>query len=97
MKYLALILFSLPAQADYWFVELGLGNNANLTGCSICWDDGGGVGAIFSGGYVLEVKNNVAVKVFIFHTSQIDVGPPWNDRDETSVDFIGISLQKRWY
>ena len=97
MKYIILILFSLPAQADYWFAEIGIGNNTNLTGCSICWDDGGGMGAILSGGYVWEHDNDVFVKAFIFHDSQWDVGPPWNDDDESSLDFIGLSIQKRWY
>ena len=94
MRLLALLLFSLPAQADYWFAEIGLGNNTNLGGCSICWNDGGGMGTIAAVGYVWEKPDNIFIKAQVLHNSQWN---SWGSTDESSVDFIGISLQKRWY
>lgn len=85
----SLLLISSNTFAGEIFAELGVGNNTNLTGSSVPWDDGGGTGCMLkvyyqTGGWIMGWT----------HLSQCDVGPPFNFKDESSVDHIGIAY--RW-
>jgi hypothetical protein len=77
------------------YIEVGLGHNTNLTGCTGCWNDGGGVGALLSIGYTHQI-NNISASIHWTHLSQLDIGPPFNNEDESSVDFIGVSVRFVW-
>lgn len=77
-----------------WYFEVGVGKNANLTGCSDCWEDGGSPGAYFA----LRREQHMAGNTYWFfqyvHLSNWLAGPPFNDKPETSVDHIGAGF--RW-
>ncbi len=75
------------------FIELGVGNNTNLTGCSVCWDDGGGTGAHLAVGYTFPIRHNVSLDLHWSHFSQWEVGAPFNDKHESSVDHIGVKFR----
>ena len=93
----AVLLFSASLFArDYFYAEIGLGNNTDLTGASIPWDDGGGTGSMFAFGYSWRVARTVQVEINWSHYSQIDVGPPFNHKKESSLDHFGIKLRKRF-
>ena len=90
------------AHGNYAYIELGLGNNTNLSGSSIPWDDGGGTAAMFSFGYAFMLENDVQLEVHWSHFSQLDVGAigvkPLNNisPDESSLDHFGIKIRKRF-
>jgi len=69
-------------------LEAGAGKNGNWTGSSIPWDDGGGVG--FYGSIRYEWEYAVCHGS---HFSQYDVGPPSNDRSESSLDHLGCAFR----
>lgn len=98
MRLIILLLLSVSTvSADYLFINIGAGNNTNLTGASIPWDDAGGVGCAFTLGYVTPVKGskNLHFGTRWLHISQCDQGAPFNDNPESSVDHIGIFLEYR--
>ena len=84
------------AHGNFAYAEIGIGNNTDLTGASIPWEDGGGTGTMFAFGYAWEVEPTVQVEINWSHYSQIDVGPPFNDKNESSLDHFGIKLRKRF-
>jgi hypothetical protein len=93
MKYILIVLvfFAGPVAAESkTYLEIGAGKNGNLTLCSICWHDGGGVGAYIS------IRNEWSNGVFIqlSHFSQYDVGLPFDMRPESTLDHLGIGM--RW-
>lgn len=80
--------------ADTSYLEVGLGGNRNLTGCSDCWNDGDGTGAYIRLGWEMNLKpNNWKAGIHWTHLSQWDVGPPFNNDTESSVDHIGMYLR----
>lgn len=85
---LILLLFSGSTFAcDGFHVEIGAGKNGNFTGSSVPWDDGGGVAAYFG----LRYYGKLGVCQYS-HYSQWEVGPPFNDAVESSLDHIGCAL-----
>lgn len=92
---LLLLTISLPASADYWFIGIGVGDNSNATGCSVCWEDQDGLGGVLVVGREWTLAPELAVRAHWLHLSQYDVGPPFNDKDESSVDHFGIYLEYR--
>ena len=71
-------------------LEIGAGKNGNLTSQheSTQWEDGGGVGSYFSLRY--EWKYAVCQGS---HYSQWNVGPPFNDKPESSLDHLGCAFR----
>ncbi len=99
MKYLIglLLLFSQAHAAEsYVYLELGVGGNTNITGASIPWENAGNAACVAELGYVHQINKRWWGKARILHLSQCFAGPPFNDKKESSVDHIGISLQYRW-
>ena len=94
--YMALSCTSLAAHDGYFYTGIGFGSNDNWFGCSDCWDDGGGVGSSLFAGYSLDFGNGIHGALEWRHYSQIDVGPPFNDDDESSLDTLHITFEKRW-
>tara|TARA_R110000851_G_C13000138_1_gene558219 strand:- start:580 stop:870 length:291 start_codon:yes stop_codon:yes gene_type:complete len=89
--FIVLALFAGPVAAESeTYLEIGAGKNGNLLSCSICWHDGGGVAAYIS------IRNQWSNGLFIHltHFSQYDVGPPFNQRAESTIDHLGIGM--RW-
>ena len=74
------------------YIEVGIGTNTNLTGCSICWDDAGGVGTLLGAGYKWRTTKHLTTTLHWTHLSQVDKGIPFNDAVESSVDHIGVKL-----
>jgi hypothetical protein len=72
------------------YFEIGAGKNGNLTACSICWNDGGGIGAYIS------IRNEWDNGFFIqlTHFSQYNVGEPFNFEPESTLDHVGAGM--RW-
>jgi len=91
---LLMILFSIFMYADVFacesglHLEVGAGNNTNLTGSAVPWDDGGGMGAYLALRY--ETKRVVC---HFSHYSQWDIGAPFNDTDESSLDHLGCAFR----
>lgn len=88
MLALVLVLVTASVAAEGFYFELGGGVNTSLFGGKE-WDNGGGAGAYFSFRY--EQDNYV---IHYTHYSQWDVGPPVNNRSESTLDHIGIAF--RW-
>ncbi len=72
------------------YLEIGAGKNGNLAACSICWNDGGGIGAYIS--IRNEWKNGFFIN--LTHFSQYNVGEPFNFDPESTLDHLGIGM--RW-
>tara|TARA_R110000796_G_scaffold163624_1_gene280579 strand:+ start:166 stop:471 length:306 start_codon:yes stop_codon:yes gene_type:complete len=90
---LCTILMYSPLAWSKVYLELGLGNNTNLTGSSTPWNDGGGTGGFFSFNYETLLYKRTYVIYHWSHYSQLQVGPPFNDDDESSLDHFGIKLR----
>ena len=79
------------------YVEVGMGWNTTLTGQADQWNDGGaGVGgAKIIVGVDGVVKNNPHLRAGCSyeHFSHWFVGPPFNNRAESSLDHIGCSVR----
>jgi hypothetical protein len=78
------------------YVEVGVGNNTNLSGCSECWNDGGGTGALLGMGYIHHVSPEVSLVVHWTHFSQWEIGAPFNNKDESSIDHLGLKVVYEW-
>ena len=91
MKILMLLaLLPMIAMADSsTYFEIGAGKNGNLTGSSHEWYDNGGTGAYFA--FRTEWDNGFFVQYS--HYSQYEVGQPFNDKGESSLDHIGFGLR----
>jgi len=77
------------------YVEAGAGYNANLTGCSNCWEDAdaGPFGAYLRLGYEWSGNEHFVYGVHWAHLSQWFKGVPFTDEDESSVDHIGAYIR----
>jgi hypothetical protein len=91
---LAALILSTSASADV-FLEIGAGQNNNLTGCSICWDNGGGTGAYFALRYEEQITESITGFAQYSHYSQYEIGVPFNNKPESSLDHIGVGLRFR--
>lgn len=91
----ALLFWSGEADAGDIVLTLGVGNNTNLSGSSIPWEDGDGTGTFLRLGYEAEF-DGAAIGAHWVHLSQYEVGPPWNDDPESSVDHFGVYVEFRW-
>ena len=78
------------------YLEVGVGKNTNLSGCSICWEDSGGLGTLLGGGYKYQHNQHISTVVHWTHLSQINKGPPLSKDKESSVDHLGIKLVVEW-
>lgn len=80
------------------YLEVGAGYNGSFFAQSDAheWDDGGGVGATIEMGREWTVPKNegrLKVKCRWLHVSQWDVGPPFNNRAESSLDHVGCAAR----
>jgi len=83
---------------QYTYATIGMGKNGNLTGCSTCWDDAGELGTIIGAGHMWVWKQH-EIGIVYWHDSQLMAGKPFNDKDESQVDFYGVQYRyiiKRW-
>jgi hypothetical protein len=83
------------------YVELGAGKNTSYTNSVYTWNDGGAgpLGASIEAGVEWNVKNNedaLKFKCRWLHLSHWFVGPPFNDRAESSVDHFGCAVRHQW-
>jgi len=75
------------------YVEAGAGTNHALFS-DVEWRDRGGVGASIEAGREWTAPLNAyKTKCRWLHLSQWDVGPPFDDRTESSVDHIGCAVR----
>lgn len=100
MKYKVLALLailasgaSVKADAGEFFASVALGKAGNITGCSICWEDSGGVGTLAQMGYRTPLGENIQLLINYTHLSHVNIGFPFNNKEESSADFIGIGLE----
>lgn len=92
------ILIMIPTQGigdEYYYGEIGIGANINLTGCSGCWEDAGGPGAFIELGKRWE-RDGYYIDAAWTHLSQYFAGRPINDKDESSVDHFGVRVGMRF-
>ena len=80
------------------FEELGTGYNGSLTNQTHAWENGGSgpLGATIEVGREWDVTNNedvMKVKCRWLHLSHWFVGPPFNNRAESSVDHFGCAVR----
>ncbi len=93
LAFVAGFMFGSVVLASEFSVTLGAGWNGNISGSSIPWENGGGVGFYGQLAYEHELSDQSVLLTHWTHLSQIDVGPPWNDRDESSVDHLGVAIK----
>ena len=72
-------------------LEIGAGANGNFMLDNDSWDNADGVGGYFS----LRLESDKWL-CHLTHYSQWDVGPPFNDEYESSLDHIGCAVGLRW-
>ena len=89
----AISTYSTFAQAGETSVTIGAGWNGNIGGSSVPWDNGGGVGAYFQFAHEWDLGENASWLVHWTHLSQYDVGKPFNDDIESSVDHLGVAFK----
>ncbi len=80
------------------YAEVGMGYNASFTNTTHQWEDGGAgpTGATLEVGREWDVTNNeglMKVKCRWLHLSHWFVGPPFNNRAESSVDHFGCAAR----
>lgn len=90
---LGLLVFSGTLSAGGLSLSIGVGSNTNLTGASIPWDDGNGVGAYLQLEYERPINSSFSLVGHWVHLSQWDIGPPFNDDSESSVDYFGVAIK----
>lgn len=88
------------AHADNYFLqgntymEVGAGSNNSWFNNEYKWRDNGGVG--FYGQIRHEwpaIYSRIQHVIHYTHISQWEVGPPFNNKHESSVDHVGVSLR----
>ncbi len=88
------IMYSMSTiQAGETSITIGAGWNGNLTGASVPWNDGGGVAGYLQLAHEWEVGTNASIVAHWTHLSQINVGKPFNDDIESSVDHLGVAMK----
>lgn len=100
MKGIALALAALAAtgcSTSSTYLEVGAGHNGSFfqERSDLQWDDGDGVGFYGSLRHEVPVHDRVDLVLQYSHYSQWDVGPPFNDRAESSLDHIGAAARFR--
>jgi len=80
------------------YAELGMGYNGTFTGQADQWNNGGAgpAGATIELGREWDVTNNegvMKVKCRYLHVSHWFVGPPFNNRAESSLDHVGCAAR----
>ena len=93
LAFVAGFMFGSVVLAGEFSVTLGAGWNGNLTGASIPWNDGGGIGGYGQLAYEHELSDTSSLIAHWTHISQWDVGKPFNDDSESSVDHLGVAIK----
>lgn len=95
---IALLLISFNAHADYFYLRAGVGFNESLFAedKSLVWEDRGSMGCTLGAGYRHQIKDNWHGDLNYTHVSQCFVGPPFDDRSESTVDHIGYAVEYRF-
>ena len=88
---LLLLTTTVSYSANYYYAEIGVGKNFNLSGCPDCWEDQGELGALLGAGNRWDYPNYY-IDAGLTHLSQYLAGPPVDSRKESSVDHIGIKI-----
>lgn len=87
------------AKADegYLYLYIGAGHNSGSNSTSK-WVGEDDLGGLLRFGYATRVskKYNVWFSAGVTHVSQYDLGEPFNDKDESSLNHYGLGLEKRW-
>lgn len=81
------------ANAGEVYFEVGVHKSMNLTGCSVCWEDGDSPGAYFGLRYEQLLGGNTEWFAYATHLSNWTAGPPFNNDPESSVDTLGIGIR----
>jgi len=76
------------------YVEVGAGHNSSPGTESYDWYTGGGVGFYGAIRQEIPVHERVDLVLQYSHYSQWNVGPPFNDTAESSLDHVGGAV--RW-
>ena len=88
-----LALTTVTAAAGETSISLGAGWNGNLTGSSVPWENGSGVGSYLQIAHEEQVTEHLSFVGHYTHLSQWDIGPPFNDERESTVDHIGFAFK----
>ena len=83
-------LESIPGET---YLEVGAGKNSSRGTEWYGWHDGGGVGFYGSLRHEIPVHERVDLVLQYSHYSQWNVGPPFNDTAESSLDHIGGAVR----
>ena len=97
MKTLLLLLLISTNTSAACYARIGVGKNLNISGASIPWEDGGSPGAILEVYCDYKLREDLYLNYGWLHDSNWLTGKPFNNRKESSVDFIGVSLVWRFY
>ncbi len=90
---IALIVLSGCAHDQAVYAELGAGKNMSVTNRVHEWEDSGGVGFYGALRYERPINEQFTFVGQYAHYSQWDVGPPWNNLPESSLDHVGVALR----
>lgn len=89
---IALLLCSFNAAAGDFYIEVGAGIHGNLFSNDLAWKKVNGTGALIRIGYQEKIADDVYLNGALTHLSYWDVGPPFNSKNEPTVDHLGGSV-----
>ena len=82
------------SHAEGTYLELGAGHHESFFNSTHEWENGGGVGCYARLSHEFkEWWKGVTPLVNYSHYSQCDVGPPFNDKQESSLDHFGVGIR----
>ena len=77
------------------YLEVGAGKNSSPGTVLYDWYDSGGIGCSIELRQEVPVHDRVAFALRYLHVSHCDVGPPFNDKPESTLDHVGATLRFR--
>ena len=91
--FFALCIVAISGCSAVPYVELGAGKNMSFTNRAHEWQDRNGVAFIGEVGVEWQHNTKLSTNCKFLHVSQWNVGAPFNDLSESSLDHVGCAAR----